>query len=464
MRKTIFGQFLLYIIIFGVIIALSSFIVIEYYFNQYYYDKQQDILTDRSKELVDVYNEYGIDKLLDVMSTYAVSYNMSIQFFTGNQDMLWGTQGQRMGRGNMQNNELSHDNIGKVFITKLGGASKVSFSALSYLLETNDGNLLLTKISFESMDAAVSLVKRFFLILSLIIAVLFIIFAFIFSRQMSKPLRKLNDIATKMGDLDFSLRYEDVRVDEIGQLGNTLNTLTQKLESTISQLTDELQKEKTLEKMRRQFTAQVSHELQTPLSVIKGYSEALLDNLYDKKDTFQTYDIILSETNKISKMVDDLLDLSQMESGVYVVRKEQFNFSRLINKIFIRYQNLSDNYEINLDIDITKKLYFGDPLRIEQALDNILANAVKYVSYNGKIIINFTEKKQEVILTITNDGTPIAANDLPYIFDSYYQGNEAIYGSGLGLAITKHIIELHNGTITASNVENGVRIEIHLPI
>ncbi len=467
MRKTLFRQLLLYIIIFGIIIAVSAFIVIEYYFNEYYYDKQEDILIKYSDELLNVYNNEGIDAFIDIMDIYAIKYNMTIQLSGENNKIIYGThiqgQGMGMGRGGRAG-DYTDDIIGRVYISQSSG-QKSSFTALTYLLKADDNSMLLTKISFESMDAAVSLVKRFFLILAVIISFLFLLFAFIFSRYMSKPLHKLNQIAMQMEKLDFSLRYEDKREDEIGQLGNTLNKLTKKLENTISQLKGELEKEKTLEKMRTQFTAQVSHELQTPLSVIRCYTEALSDNILNKSKKREAYNILLSETNKISKMVDDLLDLSQMDSGVYVISKNQFDFAQLIKKIFVRYQNLAESYQIKLNIDYPDdKLYYGDAFRLEQAIDNILSNAKKYVKEDGEILINLTRSINNIMLTIQNDGNPIDKKDLPHIFDSYYQGKTAIYGTGLGLSITRHIIELHDGKIDAVNIDNGVKIQISLPL
>lgn len=457
MKKTLFRQLLLYIMIFGLIIGVSTYIVIEHYFNEYYYDRQQEILTSRSNELLHVYNKDGLEKFLENIETYTVRYNMSVQLFSEDYNILCGPR-QGMGRG-MISRDLATENINKVFISQSN-----NFTSLSYLLKTQDESFLLTKISFESMDAAVSLVKNFFMMLAIIIGILFIIFAFIFSRQMSRPLRKLNKIATKMGELDFSMRYENNRIDEIGQLGNTLNTLTKKLESTITQLKNELEKEKTLEKLRKQFTAQVSHEIQTPLTVIKGYAEALSDNILEDSSKDEAYDILRSESEKISKMVDDLLDLSQMESGVYRIRKEEFDLKELLQSICYRYKNLASRYTIDLDIDYNEgKLYNADALRLEQAIDNVLGNAVKYVKPSGTIWVQLKQNDKNITLTIENEGRHIDDSDLPHIFDSYYQGNKAIYGTGLGLSITKHIISLHSGTIKAINTDNGVKIIIQLP-
>jgi signal transduction histidine kinase len=164
-------------------------------------------------------------------------------------------------------------------------------------------------------------------------------------------------------------------------------------------------------------------------------------------------------------MVDDLLDLSQMESGVYKIRKQDFDLKELLQSIYYRYHNLAVRYKIKLDMDYPDdKLYNGDSLRLEQAIDNILGNAAKYVKDNGFIWINLKLEKDNIKLSIENQGRNIEESDLPHIFDSYYQGKSSIYGTGLGLSITKHIISLHSGTVKVINTDNGVKITIELPL
>jgi signal transduction histidine kinase len=315
------------------------------------------------------------------------------------------------------------------------------------------------------MDAVVVLVQKFFLYFGIANAAVFVLFAFFFSRSMSRPLRELNAIAAEMGKLNFSLQYNGNRRDEIGQLGGTLNALMKRLENTISQLKGELSKEKTLEKMRTQFTAQVSHELQTPLSVIKGYAEALADNLYAGEEAEDAYRILVNEAEKLSSMVDDLLNLSQIEAGAYVLNKQKFSLQAMFNKLDGRYRVFADEKRIHLHINVPDDAScFGDEQRLEQAVNNILTNAMKHTPDDGNIFITLTQNEENIVITVENDGDPISKEDLPHIFESYYRGKSSARGTGLGLAITKHIITLHGGSITAANTKRGVLFEIILPL
>ncbi|MFO7612341.1 MAG: HAMP domain-containing sensor histidine kinase [Clostridia bacterium] len=464
MKKTLFRQLITYMLIFGIVLSVLSYFVIEFYFDDYYYSRQERSLINSADYLIKTYDSDGLTALKNILDEYSAEKGLSIHFLDAGTQTVYGSFLQGAGRQNIAA-LFNSTNIGKIFISSTTGQG-ASNNWVSYLAEAGDGSLLLTRISYSSMDAVVAIVRTFFVFFGITLAVLFIIFAFFFSQSMSRPLKELNSIAAQMGDLDFSLKYTGTREDEIGKLGATLNSLTSKLENTITQLKSELTKEKSLEKMRTQFTAQVSHELQTPLSVIKGYSEALLDNLYSKGETAKVYEILLNEAHKISNMVDDLLDLSQMESGVFIARKESFSLYSLIRKIYDRYTLLSreENFSIGLKSDYPeRKMFFGDPLRIEQAVRNILSNAIKHTKPGGQIMMELVHKDSTTRISISNQGEKIADDDINHIFDSYYQGKNHRGGTGLGLSITRHIINLHGGTVAASNTNDGVALEILLP-
>lgn len=468
MRKTLFRQLIIYMMLFFIALCAVSYIVVEFYFDDYYYEQQRSALQSRTDELAAQYNDSGLEAFETQIDYYYSEYGISLYFYDVRNDQLYSTSYQGMGRQSVHS-VMINENVGKFFVSSSsegrGAGNLKSTNWLSYLTETQDNNLLLGRISYESMNFVVALVQKFILYLGAAIAAAFALFAFFFSRSMSKPLRELNDIALKMGELDFAMRYTGKRSDEIGQLGETLNKLTTKLQNTIAQLKGELSKEKTLEKMRTQFTAQLSHELQTPLAVIKGYAEALVDKVYVGKEAENAYDILYAEAENISRMVDDLLDLSQMEAGAYVVRKKKFDIKTLIKKTYDRYNALPNERQFSISFEDSypsEALYFGDPLRLEQVIRIILINAIKHVSTGGNINIMLSKTENISHISIENDGEHIAKSDLPHIFDSYYQGKAEEKGSGLGLAIAHHIIRLHDGEISVSNTSLGVKFVIDL--
>ena len=463
MRKTLFRQLLFYMLLFGIVLSAVSWLFIELSFDAYYYNQQKKLLVSHTSELVDEYSEAGFSNIQILIEEFYLDHGLSVHFIDSATGTVYGTDSQGSGRQSMISTAKTAE-AGEVFISTTGSKNNPK-DWLSYVIKTDDENIVLSRISYTSMDSVVGLVQRFFLYFGILLGTIFVVFAYIFSRSMSKPLKELNAIAKKMGTLDFSLKYEGNRKDEIGTLGKTLNEITDRLENTISQLQGELSKERTLDKMKTQFTAQVSHELQTPLSVIKGYAEALSDKLYSKEESPAVYEILLTETNKISKMVDDLLDLSQMESGVYVIRKTRFAAFSMVEKLFDRHKLLpSDkNFKMTMKSNCSVGfLYNGDEVRLEQAVRNVLANAIKHVENNGILILN-ADCSGPFVISVFNSGEQIPEKDLPFIFDSYYQGTNKRGGTGLGLAISRHIIELHGGSLEALNKDDGVQFIITLP-
>lgn len=464
MKKTLFRQLLIYLLLFGIFLSICSYLIIEFFFTDYYYAQQEKSLIQNTNNLLIEYNQSNLTTFQLLLDDYISESGMAFLFLDNKTGSLYGSVIQGPGRQNLTT-YFTSENLDNIFISTIGSQGSKS-DWISYLVKTEDGNMILGRISYTSINEVVDIVQHFLLLFGISLAIIFALFAFFFSKSMSHPLKKLNNIAKKMSNLDFSMHYNGKRRDEIGELGKTLNELTSKLENTISQLQGELSKEKTLENMRTLFTAQVSHELQTPLSVIKGYTEALSDKIYTLDETPGIYDILLSETNKISYMVDDLLDLSQMESGAYILRKENFSLLALVEKIYDRNKMLQHDMKfiLNLHIDYPKDiLFFGDSLRLEQAIRNILTNAIKHVKENGIIKIFLQYKDNKTLVIISNQGDRIFNQDLPYIFNSYYQGKNHRSGKGLGLSITKHIITLHDGTIIAKNADDGVVFEIVLP-
>lgn len=465
MRKTLFRQLIFYMMLFIVGACVVGYVVIEFYFDDYYYAQQKNTLKAGVDAIAAQYDTAELKALDALVDTY---YSRSgIVVHTYNPRSQQSTGGQHGAGWHNMSDEMTSENVGAFFVSTSGQGSGQGTKWLSYIAETPEGNLILGRMSYENMDTVVKEVQQFFLYFGIGIAALFIVFSYVFSRSISRPLHALNAIATEMGRLNFSMRYQGRRQDEIGQLGQTLNLLTGKLENTISQLTSELSKGKTLDKMRTQFTAQVSHELQTPLAVIKGYAEALCDHMYEDAEADRAYRILVDETQKISNMVTDLLDLSQMEAGAYVVRKRQFNIKAILQKMCDNYSALPGDKPLRITFDTNADdalLYFGDPLRIEQAVRNILTNAIKHVKEGGTIAVALTSSAGQMTITIENDGENITDDDLPYIFDSYYQGKNEGRGNGLGLAIARHIVGLHGGYIAADNTASGVRFGITLPL
>jgi signal transduction histidine kinase len=346
-------------------------------------------------------------------------------------------------------------------------------SLIGVIPKIENGNVttvFMTISSLQPIGEAAAVIKEFYVYFYIIALVLILLLSYILSKMISKPLLDLNKIALKMANFDFDIRYPEIRKDEIGSLGKTLNFLSENLGSSISKLKftneklkEEINKEKKLEKMRREFVAGVSHELKTPISIITGYAEGLKDNvLTEDKDTILNF--IIDESSKMSFLVNDMLDLSILESGGYNLLMDQLCINELIDRIFYRYLNHLKGSGINI---IYKSLpdiplyICADELRIEQVLTNLMDNAIKHTPVGSSISINLSEENEKILIEIVNEGSHIPEEEFSNIWEKFYKldksRNRSLGGTGIGLSIVKDILELHHSQYGVNNTDQGVR-------
>lgn len=305
------------------------------------------------------------------------------------------------------------------------------------------------------------------LIFLIVIFACSLVFAYFFARGISKPIVRLNRISKEMGNLNFAQKYKGHRKDEIGQLGETLNHISDELEGAISKLQEELNKERAFEKMRQRFTAQVSHEIQTPLAVIKSYAEALEDGILENRNEELDYFItIQKEADKISGIASDLLDLSQIESGAYQLKKEAVSGFDVISSVVERFMHTYPEKNIVFENQCDPELKINmDRKRMEQVFYNLLNNAIKHVNpSDGVIEVKSGVGSDKWTVSVYNMGKSIPENEIDQIWEYFYKAKSDKKGTGLGLAIVKGIIACHGGKVAVDNRENGVWFEVALPL
>ncbi len=334
---------------------------------------------------------------------------------------------------------------------------------LIYIEELQNGKLALLQISVVAMDEAISVIQSFFNYLVIIGLAVAIVIAFVLARNISSPIKQLHKVASGIGTMKFDIKYSGTREDEIGQLGNQLNQISDTLLHTITDLQIELEKGKNIDKMRRRFVAQVSHELQTPISIISSYMEALTDGIVEENEIEGYYQIIEDESSKMSKIVKDLLQLSQLESGTLKFVVEPLDIIPFMESILIKYQQLAFQKNIILKYDfhgLNSVMINADKLRLEQGITNILTNAFKHS--NDYVIVDLTRFGNKLMLNIENSGDIIDIIDLQHIFESFYKGrtDKKIEGTGLGLSIASKIFEKHDIKYSVYNKKDGVVFEL----
>ena len=229
---------------------------------------------------------------------------------------------------------------------------------------------------------------------------------------------------------------------------------------------------KGIDQLRKEFLASVSHEIRTPLSIMQGYTEALLDGMATNPEDQNTYlQIIKDEIVRLKVLANDLLDINKMETGNFVLKKDYYDIKRLIERVNTKYSSFIAETAISIELAVQPDLplIYGDERRIEQALINLLENAIKHTPNDGRIIISCYCEDQKIIVQVTDNGEGIPHDEIPFIWDRFFKIDKARTrekaGSGLGLAIVKNIIEAHGGNVGVRSIEGeGSMFKIEFPV
>lgn len=270
--------------------------------------------------------------------------------------------------------------------------------------------------------------------------------AYVISRRQAAPLQQINQAVTQFAAGNFESRVDIRGDDELAQLGRSFNQMAADLDN--------------LESSRRSFVASVSHELRSPLTCIGGYVEGMLDGTIAPEEQKRYLEVVKSETNRLSKLVSELLDLSRFESGKFPLSISRFDVNELIVVEMLKFEQRLEEKHIDVEINFHDKQCFvnADADRIRQVVTNLVDNAVKFVNESGTLEVETLTVDALCYVTVKNSGPAISPEDLPFIFDRFYKADKAHtsgMGTGLGLSIVKRILEQHGQKIKASSGMNG---------
>ncbi|RSK28396.1 sensor histidine kinase [Bacillus sp. HMF5848] len=295
----------------------------------------------------------------------------------------------------------------------------------------------------------------------LLAAILYIVLSIFLGKlvveKLTNPLRKIEKVAIRLSKGDFSETVDVQSNDEIGQLAHTFNQMIEAIRNE--------------DHRKKEFISTVSHELRTPLSYVQGYSEAILEGMVTSKDKERGYlQIILKEAKRMKRLVNDLLDLSLLESGDFPINKTPLVLAQLIEDTLQTYAPIFAEKQLKLKLSTDPEVVVeADADRIEQVLHNLLDNAVRYSPEQSAITVSMSGDESFCTISIQDTGCGISEEDLQYLGEKFFRVNKARTrkdgGTGLGLAITKRIIEYHNGSIQfVSSTGKGTTVLITLPV
>lgn len=326
----------------------------------------------------------------------------------------------------------------------------------------------------ESIRESAKIANRFLAYMGIVATLAGGVIIWLVSTEITKPILELNSISEKMVNLDFEAKYRGKADNEIGLLGENVNKLSASLEHMISELktaNNELQKDiekkEKIDEMRREFLANVSHELKTPIALIQGYAEGLSEGVNDDPESRSFYcEVIVDEAAKMNNMVKKLLTLNQLEFGNDMAAMERFDLASLIRNRIQSAEILTRQNGIQVDMaDCGPAYVWGDVYKTEEVIMNYFSNAMNHCrAVEGgtakKIIVSLEQREGKVRAGVFNTGLPIPEESLPHLWEKFYKVDKArtreYGGSGVGLSIVKAIMESMNQGFGVENYTNGV--------
>ena len=319
--------------------------------------------------------------------------------------------------------------------------------------------------SLQPVDEAVQMLGDYYIYLIVFVLLLVVLASFYYSKKIAKPLLQINDSTNKIANLDFSETIPITSKDEIGTLSHNINTLSKTLHSYINQLQQDIEKEKQLENTRKEFISGVSHELKTPLSIMKSCISILEDGVASNKKDYY-FKAMTKEVDKMDMLIVDMLELAKFESGTYKMKMEVFYIDQVIEYICEQLAIDITNKNIHVHKQLSNSMVVANQHRIEQVLTNFITNAIRYTPEHKSILISAIEENERVKVCVENEGTHISEEHLEKIWDRFYRGDTSRQrskgGTGLGLAISKNILELHDAEYGVLNTEDGVLFFFYL--
>lgn len=471
------------------LIILFLILVNNFVFGQFYlYSK-----TKALKSVYDVVNHYyNGSQIMDLetqLEKMAINNNFDIlikndqnvNVFTSNKDFFstLGQMSEMTNRFYSASEEMIESdekfNIKKIMDNKNG----ITYVLLSAILD--NGYLLYIRIPITSIQESVKISNNFlYLMAGFAILIAAVIVSYV-SRKFGDPIAELNDIAKKMANLDFSHKYKITNADdEINHLGKSINAMSDKLERTIKQLRNtnielekDIEEKSQIDEMRKSFISDVSHELKTPIALIQGYSEGLLENVNSDEENRRFYaEVILDETNKMDRLVKQLLELMKLEYGKREFQDKEFNIVELEKEIVRKSQVMLEEKNIEIKFQTMDEItVFADDFYIEQVISNYLTNAIKHIKeLDGEKYIQIENEvdieKNKVRVKVFNTGDTIKEENIARIWNRFYKMDESRNredgGTGIGLSFVKAIMSNYGNEYGVVNRDNGVEFYLEL--
>ena len=478
----------LFLIMTIIVLSIVIFLILTNTFmieNYYVHSKKESLLKAYSNINSYLSNSSNTSSELELaLEKIAITNNFNIIITDENNFNIYYTGRDYM--ANMLNQNISEKgkilyNKNNVYILELKD-SKNGMTFLTLMGKTTSGNKIYIRMPVASITENVKISNHFLYIIGVITSIVGGVIVLIISKRFTKPITEISNIANKMSNLDFSHKYRiKDNDDEIDNLGKSINKMSDKLEYTIkelqknnSELERDIERKSKIDEMRKQFISDVSHELKTPIALIQGYAEGLIENVNTDEESKKFYaEVILDESNKMDNMVKELLELNKLEYGAKIFNNEFFSLKDLINEeirkytVMLKENNIDIKFNMKNDIQV-----YADENFIEKVLNNYLSNAIKNaMEINNEKYIQIKTKKikeNKIRVYVFNTGKNISEENIEKIWNRFYKEdtsrNRNQGGTGIGLSLVKAIMENYKNEYGVTNKENGVEFYFDLDL
>ena len=436
-RKTsIQSKTLIYLLVFNVVIILLLWICQAWIFD-FYYEKEQISNMDNIVSSIKDANETELDNLLQDISYQNEVCILVIDDYGNYNSYNTNMKGCALKNENTKGQELMVNfiNADADFKAYQFVNDDKQVAALLYGLKNNNQYTFIYS-NLEDISDFTLIIKQqlmYVCFLGIFVAVTISIFL---STKLTDPIAEITKKAKKLGNGDYNVEFKESGIKEIDELAQTLTQAQKEMAKT-----DEL---------RRDLMANVSHDLKTPLTMIKAYAEMIKDISYkDRKKMNEHLDIIVDETDRLTVLVNDILDLSKMQSNADTLKLEKFNLAEEIKSIINRYQIIKETEKYTFNVEMPEEIWIkADKKKINQVIYNLINNAINYTGDDKLVTIRVTKQKRSYLVEIIDTGKGIKEEEIPYIWDKYYKSDKKhqrnVVSTGLGLSIVKQILELHD--------------------
>lgn len=449
-----------FLIIILLTVSIIDILLITGY-RQYYYNTVENNLRYRVDNAQAIYQEnykqYSIeDFALENVSLLPDYVEAEVQIIDTRGNVLSDSLGV------FQDNVLLYTDVQKALngkITSRVGTveySDDSVMSLSAPLKDQNGDingLIRLNVSLSKVNSQIRYVAFLLVAISLLIIGISLLASIVLAKSIVRPIDELTAVAEEMANGHYKVRANLNSNDELGKLGYTLNTLAEEI----------LKKDQ----IKNDFISSISHELRTPLTSIKGWASILMNLNEDEKQLYiEGLDIIQNESDRLAKMVEELLDFSRYISGRITLDKDIFNLATTCNNVCMQMEPKADMAHVQLSLEIQNSVmvYIGDENRIKQILINLLDNAIKFTEENGWIKLTSYVDEDDYIILVSDNGVGMSKEELDHVKEKFYKGKHSKSHSGIGLSIADEIVKLHGGHMDIFSEENvGTTIKISLP-